>query len=47
MGDERTAAVYRLLPAQGNAFLAISESRSRRELLESGFDDCYRIVGDG
>jgi colanic acid/amylovoran biosynthesis glycosyltransferase len=39
LGDERTPAVYRHLPAQGDAFLAISESWSRRKLLEFGFDD--------
>jgi colanic acid/amylovoran biosynthesis glycosyltransferase len=39
LGDERTAAVYRHLPEQGDAFLAISESWSRRKLLEFGFDN--------
>ncbi len=38
LGDERTPAVYRHLPAQGDAFLAISESWSRPKLLEFGFD---------
>lgn len=38
LGDERTAAVYRHLPAQGDVFLAISQSWSRRKLLEFGFD---------
>jgi hypothetical protein len=39
LGDERPAGVYRHLPAQGDAFLAIRESWSRRELFASGFDD--------
>ena len=38
LGDERTAAVYRQLPKQGDIFLAISESWNRRKLLEFGFD---------
>jgi colanic acid/amylovoran biosynthesis glycosyltransferase len=37
-GDERTAAVYRQLPKQGDIFLAICESWNRRKLLEFGFD---------
>src|ERR1700737_5539731 len=36
--DERTAAVYRQLPKQGDIFLAICESWNRRKLLEFGFD---------
>jgi colanic acid/amylovoran biosynthesis glycosyltransferase len=38
LGDERTAAVYRQLPKQGDIFLAICESWNRRKLLEFGFD---------
>jgi colanic acid/amylovoran biosynthesis glycosyltransferase len=38
LGDERTAAVYRHLPEQGDVFLAISESWNRRKLIEFGFD---------
>lgn len=38
LGDERTAAVYRRLPEQGDVFLAISESWNRRKLIEFGFD---------
>ena len=38
LGDERTAAVYRHLPEQGDIFLAICESWNRRKLLEFGFD---------
>jgi colanic acid/amylovoran biosynthesis glycosyltransferase len=38
LGDERTAAVYRQLPKQGDVFLAICESWNRRKLLEFGFD---------
>lgn len=38
LGDERTAAVYRHLPKQGDIFLAICESWNRRKLLEFGFD---------
>jgi colanic acid/amylovoran/stewartan biosynthesis glycosyltransferase WcaL/AmsK/CpsK len=38
LGDERTAAVYRRLPKQGDIFLAICESWNRRKLLEFGFD---------
>ena len=38
LGDERGPAVYRRLPLQGDAFLAICESWNRRKLLEFGFD---------
>jgi colanic acid/amylovoran biosynthesis glycosyltransferase len=43
LGDERTPAVYRHLPKQGDIFLAICESWNRRKLIEFGFD-ARRIV---